>query len=92
MKIPRCLIVGFFHGDLGKDHGNKNQNTAGDLVFVHAFLQEQPAAEYRKNRFQTHDQGSGSGLHVLLSDDLQRIRHTAVKPEKGFKIQNRGYL
>ena len=60
-----------FCWNLRDDYGYEDQTTAGQFVNGHSFVQQQPSAQNREYRFQTHDQRSGSGLHILLANDLQ---------------------
>ena len=61
---------------LGDNHTGKNQGAAGKLRGGHGIVQNQPAAQSGKHRFQAHNQRGGSGFQPLLTDNLHTVANT----------------
>ena len=69
----------FLDGNLRENDGTKDQYAAPELCGGQSFVKQQPAKQNGKNRFQTHNECGGSGLQMLLPDDLQGICNKAVE-------------
>ena len=58
---------------LGEDHRREHEPAADELRTGHGLVEQQPAKEGGKNRFQAHEQRCGGRGHPLLADDLQGL-------------------
>ena len=66
----------FFVGKLGKNHSGEHKSAAEQLVTLHPLAQEPPAAQGGEHGFQTHNQGSGGALQMLLTQNLHGVGKT----------------
>ena len=74
----RELCGGFFFGrELGDDDGDEDDEAAEKLSRAQRLMEDKPAEEDGKDRFQAQNHAGKRGGDELLAKDLQRVAHAA---------------
>ena len=68
---------GFLGGKLGDDDGDEDNEAAEKLSCAQRLMEDKPAEEDGKDRFQTQNHAGKRGGDELLAKDLQRVAHAA---------------